>query len=126
MARSPYASRIELIAGDFFRDSLPAADLFAFGRILHDWSEEKVRFLLKKVWDRLPPGGALLIAEKLLNDDKSGPIPALMQSLSMLVCTEGKERSLAEYAALLREAGFGQIEGRVTSAPLDAILAVKN
>jgi acetylserotonin N-methyltransferase len=41
-----------------------------------------------------------------LNDDKTGPVPALMQSLSMLVCTEGKERTLAEYTALLREAGF--------------------
>jgi acetylserotonin N-methyltransferase len=124
--RSPYASRVELIAGDFFLDPLPEADLFAFGRILHDWSEEKVRFLLKKVWERLPSGGALLIAEKLLDDDKSGPMPALMQSLGMLVCTEGKERNLTEYTALLRQAGFDQIEGRVTSAPLDAILAVKN
>jgi acetylserotonin N-methyltransferase len=73
----------------------------------------------------LPSGGALLIAEKLLNEDKTGPLPALMQSLSMLVCTEGKERTLSEYAALLRQAGFAQIEGKVTNAPLDAILAVK-
>jgi len=43
----------------------------------------------------------------------------------MLVCTEGKERTLAEYSALLREAGFTKIEGSVTRAPLDAILAVK-
>ena len=85
----------------------------------------KVRTLLRKVWERLPSGGALLIAEKLLDDDKTGPVPALMQSLSMLVCTEGKERTLAEYTALLRQAGFTQVEGRVTPAPLDAILAVK-
>ena len=48
-----------------------------------------------------------------------------MQSLSMLACTEGKERTLAEYTALLRQAGFTQLEGKVTAAPLDAILAVK-
>jgi acetylserotonin N-methyltransferase len=119
------SSRVMLNAGDFFTDPLPEADIFALGRILHDWGEDKVRFLLKKVWDRLPPGGAVLIAEKLLDDNKSGPVPALMQSLSMLICTEGKERSLPEYTALLREAGFTQIEGRVTTAPLDAILAVK-
>lgn len=116
---------IALIAGDFFTDPLPEADIFALGRILHDWSEEKIRILLRKVWERLPPSGALLIAEKLLNDNKTGPVPALMQSLSMLVCTEGKERTLAEYTALLRQAGFAQIEGRVTDTPLDAILAVK-
>ena len=74
-------------------------------------------FLLKKVWERLPSGGALLIAEKLLNDNKSGPIPALMQSLNMLVCTEGKERTLAEYTALLREAGFTQIEAKSDRRP---------
>ena len=118
-------SGFAFLAGDFFSDPLPEADLFALGRILHDWSEEKVRTLLKKVWERLPSGGALLIAEKLLDDNKTGPLPALMQSLSMLVCTEGKERTLAEYTALLREAGFSQIEGKVTNAPLDAILAVK-
>ena len=117
--------RLDLIEGDFFTDPLPEADLFALGRILHDWSEDKIRTLLRKVWERLPSGGALLIAEKLLNDNKAGPLPALLQSLSMLVCTEGKERTLAEYTALLRGAGFTQIEGKVTSAPLDAILAVK-
>jgi acetylserotonin N-methyltransferase len=116
---------IVLIAGDFFTDPLPEADIFALGRILHDWGEDKIRLLLKKVWERLPSGGALLIAEKLLNDKKSGPVPALMQPLSMLVCTEGKERTLAEYTQLLREAGFTKVEGKVTGAPLDAILAVK-
>jgi len=116
---------LALLAGDFFTDPLPEADIFALGRILHDWSEEKVRFLLRKVWGRLPSGGALLIAEILLDDDKTGPLPALMQSLNMLVCTEGNERTLAEYTALLRQAGFAQVEGKVTNAPLDAILAVK-
>jgi len=118
-------SALAFVEGDFFTDPLPEADIFALGRVLHDWSEEKVRTLLRKVWERLPPGGALLIAEKLLNDDKTGPVPALMQSLSMLVCTEGKERTLAEYTALLREAGFVRVEKKVTDAPLDAILAVK-
>jgi acetylserotonin O-methyltransferase len=123
--RSPHGNRVRLIAGDFFTDPLPEADLFALGRILHDWSEEKVIALLRKVWEHLPTGGALLIAEKLLDDHKTGPLPALMQSLNMLVCTEGKERTLAEYTVLLRQAGFVRVEGKVTNAPLDAILAVK-
>jgi acetylserotonin N-methyltransferase len=122
---SPHRDRVELIAGDFFSDPLPEADLFSLGRILHDWSEEKIRTLLAKICRRLPDGGALLIAEMLLNEDKAGPMPAIMQSLSMLVCTEGKERTLAEYAALLRAAGFTKVEGKVTGAPLDAVLAVK-
>lgn len=117
--------RIETRAGDFFADGLPQADLYAVGRILHDWPEEKIRMLLGKIYEALPPGGALLIAEKLLDEDKSGPGHAHMQSLNMLVCTEGKERTLGEYAALLRAAGFSTVEGRRTGAPLDAVLAGK-
>ncbi len=121
--RSGLAQGVEWTAGDFFRDPLPEADLFALGRILHDWSEEKIRPLLEKIRERLPPGGGVLIAETLLDEDKSGPVPALMQSLNMLVCTEGRERSLSEYRALLVAAGFRQVEGVRTGAPLDAILA---
>lgn len=117
--------RMELIAGDFFTDELPPADLYAVGRILHDWSEGKIRRLLAKIYAALPAGGGLLIAETLLDEDGTGPVDSLMQSLNMLVCTEGKERSLPEYAALLRRAGFSEIQGRRTGAPLDAILALK-
>lgn len=118
-------SRVELIAGDFFADDLPPSDLYALGRILHDWNEPKIRTLLAKIHAALPEGGGLLIAEKLLRDDLSGPVHAHMQSLNMLICTEGRERSFAQYAALLEEAGFGEIEGKVTGSPLDAVLAVK-
>ncbi len=114
-----------MIAGDFFQDDLPAADLYSLGRILHDWGEERIHLLLRKINAALPPGGGLLIAEKLLDEDKSGPTPAHMQSLNMLVCTEGKERTLSEYAALLREAGFVSVDGRRTGTPLDAVLAIK-
>ena len=122
---STVADRIEVAAGDFFVDSLPEADLFALGRILHDWSEPKVLDLSKRIFDRLPKGGALLIAEKLLDEDKRGPRWAQMQSLNMLTCTEGKERTLSEYEALLRQVGFSQVLGAKTASPLDAVLAVK-
>jgi acetylserotonin N-methyltransferase len=125
VAASPARGRIELIGGDFFRDDLPPADLYSLGRILHDWPEERIRGLLSKIYAALPAGGALLVAEKLLDDDKSGPAPAHLQSLNMLVCTEGKERSLAEYTALLVPAGFASVEGRRTGAVLDAVLANK-
>jgi acetylserotonin O-methyltransferase len=123
--RSGIGDRIEFIAGDFFQDPLPEADLFAVGRVLHDWSEERIGRLLHKIYDRLPGRGALLIAERLLDEDKTGPLSSLLQSLNMLVCTEGKERTLSEYEAILRETGFAEIHGRKTGGTLDAILAVK-
>jgi len=125
VAQSSVAKRIELVGGDFFSDALPGADLYALGRILHDWSEDKIRVLLKRIYDALPSQGGVLIAEKLLREDKSGPRWAQMQSLNMLTCTEGKERTLNEYEALLSEAGFVAITGCQTSSPLDAVLAIK-
>jgi len=92
--------------GDFFADPLPPADRYALGRILHDWTEAK-------------------IAEKLLLPDKSGPLRAQMQDLNMLACTEGRERTAAEYETLLRAAGFSRVEACTTDSPLDAVLAVK-
>jgi len=118
-------SAVELIAGDFFSDPLPQADLYSLGRILHDWSEDKIERLLENIHRCLPLGGAVLIAEKLLDEDLCGPVHGHMQSLSMLVCTEGKERSFSQYADLLGRAGFGEVEGKRTGTPLDAILARK-
>jgi acetylserotonin N-methyltransferase len=125
IAEADLESRIEVVAGDFFSDPLPAADLYALSRILHDWSDEKVRLLLSRVHERLPPGGGLLICEQLLNDDKSGPSTTLLQSLSMLICTEGRERSPAEYEALVREAGFEDFSYRRSGKPVDVMLARK-
>jgi acetylserotonin N-methyltransferase len=110
------------IAGDFFTDALPQADFFSVGRILHDWSDEKIHKLLARIYAALPEGGGLLIAEKLL---EPGYVAAHMQSLNMLIGTEGREHSAAEYEALLRAAGFTKVESRVTGAYLDALLAIK-
>jgi acetylserotonin N-methyltransferase len=123
--RSPARDRIHIVAGDFFRDPMPEADLYAVGRILHDWPDEKIAALLGKIGDRLPPGGGLLIAEKLLAEDGVGPVSANMQSLNMLVATDGKERSAGQYRRLLEGSGFTAVEARRTGVPLDAILARK-
>jgi acetylserotonin N-methyltransferase len=109
-------------AGDFFTDPLPEADLYSVGRILHDWSDDKIQRLLSKIYAALPTGGGLLVAEKLLTPDY---VSAHMQSMNMLVNAEGRERSAAEYEALLRSAGFSKVESRVTRAYLDAVLAIK-
>ncbi len=122
---SDVAARIEFVAGDFFVDELPAGDLYALGRILHDWTEEKIVLLLSRIFERLPPGGGVVIAEKLLLDDRSGPRWAQMQNLNMLVCTEGQERTLGQYEELLGRVGFREVQGRRTASPLDAVLAIK-
>jgi len=126
IANSALAGRISTDEGDFFTGEFPEADLYAVGRILHDWDDEKAAALLSAVIRRLPPGGGLLIAEKLLNEDGVGPLAANMQSLNMLVVAEGLERSLGEFERLLGAAGFAEVAGKRTGVALDAILAVKD
>ncbi|HKE25476.1 MAG TPA: class I SAM-dependent methyltransferase [Bryobacteraceae bacterium] len=117
--------RVEFRAGDFFEDELPEGDLYAMGRILHDWGEDKIHRLLTRIFARLPVGGGVLVAEMLLAEDGVGPVPANLQSLNMLVVTEGRERSLEQYRRLLEQAGFSGVEGRRTGVALDAVMAAK-
>ena len=105
---------------------MPQADLFALGRILHDWSEEKIHLLLRKCLQSLPSCGGVLICEKLLNEAKDGPVSAALQSLNMLVATEGRERTASEYKAILQHIGFAEIDAGKTGKYLDAILAIKS
>jgi acetylserotonin N-methyltransferase len=125
VAASRVAGRIEVVAGDFFDDPLPPADIYAMGRILHDWPEPKIHKLLTKMYERLPPGGAVLLMEKLIDEDRRGPVWALMQSLNMLTLMEGKERTLSEYKTLFNRAGFVEVSGCRNTTPLDGVLALK-
>jgi acetylserotonin N-methyltransferase len=125
VAASAARDRITVVPGDFFEDELPAADLYYVGRILHDWGEARIERLLRRIFERLPRGGAVLIGEKLLNEDGVGPLAANMQSINMLICTEGRERTLSGYRQLLEAAGFRDVEGRRTGAALDAVISLK-
>lgn len=122
---SEVAARLNFVEGDFFNDALPPADLYWLGRIIHDWSPTKIELLLNKVFDSLPSGGGIAIGEKMLNETKDGPRWAQLQDINMLIVTEGRERSLQEYASLLTNAGFVDVVGCRTTAPLDVVLAIK-
>ncbi len=125
IAKAGLQHRIQTQGANFFADPLPGADLYVLGRILHDWKEDKIDFLLRKCFDHLPPAGGILICEKFLNEERDGPISAALQSLNMLVVTEGKERTASEYEALLRSGGFSVIQAKKTGKYLDVILAWK-
>lgn len=125
VSQSSARDRIACVSGDFFNDPLPPADLYTLGRILHDWSEEKIDRLLARIFEALPSRGALLIAERLMDDDLGGPLGAHMQSLNMLICTEGRERSVEQYRKILERAGFTRVEGVRTGLAVDAVLASK-
>ncbi|WP_425450371.1 methyltransferase [Virgifigura deserti] len=111
VAEAGLSDRIEVAAGDFFADAVfPGGhDAILLSMILHDWSEAKDREILRKCHEALPSGGVVIITELLVNDEKTGPAPAALMSLNMLIETEGRNYTPAEYGAWLDELGFRDI-----------------
>ncbi|XP_025713758.1 acetylserotonin O-methyltransferase isoform X2 [Callorhinus ursinus] len=111
------------IGGDFFKDPLPEADLYILARVLHDWTDARCSHLLARIHRACKPGGGILVIESLLDADGRGPLTTQLYSLNMLVQTEGRERTPAQYLALLAPAGFQDFQCRRTGGIYDAILA---
>jgi 3-hydroxy-5-methyl-1-naphthoate 3-O-methyltransferase len=80
-------SRVATHPGDFFRDpKFPAGhDAILLSMIMHDWSEADDRTILQKCFEALPSGGAVVISELLVNNEKTGPPAAVLMSLNMLI-----------------------------------------
>jgi predicted O-methyltransferase YrrM len=110
VARAGFGDRITTAGGDFFGAFPAGHDLHLLSMILHDWNEDKNRGLLRRSYEALAPGGSVAISELLVNDDKTGPAPAALMSLNMLIETEGRNYTAAEYAGWLAEAGFVDID----------------
>lgn len=112
VAAAGLQDRITMARGDFFADpSYPSGhDVILLSMIMHDWDEARDREILRKCYQALPSGGAVIISELLVNDAKSGPAPAALMSLNMLIETEGgRNYSPAEYSAWLDALGFRDI-----------------
>jgi hypothetical protein len=99
--------RIKFRAGDFFKEPLPSADVLVMGMILHDWDLATKRMLLRKAYEALPRGGALLVYEHLIDDDRRENQAGLLMSLHMLLETQGGfDYTGADCRGWMREAGF--------------------
>ncbi|KAK2551101.1 putative bifunctional dTTP/UTP pyrophosphatase/methyltransferase protein [Acropora cervicornis] len=123
-----YYPNMKITVYDVQSPDLPKADLYVLSRIIHDWSAEKVDVMLSNIFNCMPSGGGLLIAEMLLDNDKAGPIGALLQSLFMRTITNGKLRSGEEFKELLEKHGFVDIEVKRLDpvASTDVILCRKS
>jgi hypothetical protein len=99
--------RLTFRAGDFFKEPLPRADVLVMGMILHDWSLDEKRTLLKRAYDAMPEGGAPIVYEHLIDDDRRKNLPGLLVSLFMLLETQGGfDYTGADCCGWMREAGF--------------------
>jgi hypothetical protein len=101
------ADRVRFEAGDFFKDPMPTADVLIMGHILHDWNLEQKRALLAKAYAALPAGGALIIYEALIDDDRRENTVGLLMSLNMLIETLGGfDYTGRDCQGWMRAAGF--------------------
>lgn len=123
---SGVCGRVEFVAGDFFRDPLPAADVYLMGHILHDWNLAEKRMLLKKCYDALPAGGAVIVYDSIIDDARRQNAFGLMMSLNMLIETPGGfDYTAADCTGWMRDAGFRETRVEHLVGPDSMVVGVK-
>jgi hypothetical protein len=118
--------RLSFTGGDFFADPLPKADVLVMGHILHDWNLDEKRLLLQKAYDALPDGGALIVYEAIIDDDRRSNAFGLLMSLNMLIETPGGfDYTGADCRTWMEEAGFRESYVEHLVGPDSMVVGVK-
>ena len=120
------ADKVEVRSGDFFKDSFPHADIITMGNILHDWGTADKKTLISKAYDALPKGGALVVIENIIDNERRENAFGLMMSLNMLIETvEGYDFTAADFDEWAIEAGFSETYAMKLTGPTSAVVALK-
>ena len=101
------SKRMKLIGGDFFKDPLPQVDVIMMGHILHDWNLEEKKGLIRKAFNAIPEGGAFIVFESIIDDERKENVFGLLMSLNMLIETPGGfDYTGADCMNWMKEIGF--------------------
>lgn len=120
------AGRLAFHPGNFFTDSFPKMDVIIMGHILHDWSLDEKMMLLHKAYDALPPGGAIIVHEALIDDARRRNAFGLLMSLNMLIETQGGfDFTGADCKRWMKEAGFKRTTIEALSGPDSMVVGIK-
>jgi hypothetical protein len=120
------SDRLRFVGGDFFADELPKADVVLMGHILHDWGLDEKRLLIGKAYDALPEGGALIVYESIIDDDRSENAFGLLMSLNMLIETEhGFDYTAADCVGWMTDAGFRTTRTEHLVGPDSMVIGLK-
>ncbi|HEY1356974.1 MAG TPA: methyltransferase [Thermoleophilaceae bacterium] len=118
--------RLHFTSGDFFAEPLPTADVLVMGHILHDWELDKKRVLLQKAYEALPDGGALIVYDAVIDDDRRSNAFGLLMSLNMLIETPGGfDYTGADCRAWMEEAGFSESYVEHLAGPDSMVVGIK-
>ncbi len=120
------SDRFKFIPGNFFSDALPSADVLSMGHILHDWNLEQKKTLIQKAYDALPDGGALLVFEGIIDDERRQNAFGLLMSLTMLIETPGGfDYTGADCCRWMKEAGFRETRVEHLAGPESMVVGTK-
>jgi precorrin-6B methylase 2 len=120
------AKQLTAHSGDFFADNLPKADVITMGNVLHDWNLEQKKLLIKKAYDALPIGGAFVVIENIIDDNRSQNVFGFMMSLNMLIETDGGyDFSAEDMKEWTEDAGFSSMSVMPLTGPASAVIAIK-
>lgn len=120
------SDRIKTASGDFFKDPLPRADVITMGMILHDWNLERKKHLIKSAYEALPPKGAFIAVESLIDDARRENTFGLLMSLNMLIeFGDAFDFTGADFREWCGEAGFREFEVIHLRGPCSAAIAYK-
>jgi hypothetical protein len=111
---------------DFLREPLPQADVLVLGHILHDWDLDTKRLLIAKAFAALPPGGALIVYDTIIDDERRRNVFGLLMSLNMLIETPGGfDYTGADCCTWLGDAGFRETYVEQLVGPESMVVGVK-
>ncbi len=120
------STRVRFAPGSFFEQPLPKADVVMMGHILHDWDLDIKRMLVRKAYDALPAGGAFLVFETIIDDERSSNAFGLMMSLNMLIETPGGfDFTGADCIGWMEEAGFRDTRVEHLAGPHSMVIGIK-
>jgi O-methyltransferase domain/Dimerisation domain len=120
------SDRLRFYPGDFFEDPLPKADVLVMGHILHDWDLEVKRMLLSKAYEALPEGGALIVYDAVIDDDRRKNVFGLLMSLNMLIeTTGGFDYTGADCTSWMRQTGFREARVEHLVGPDSMVIGIK-
>jgi O-methyltransferase len=124
--RNRLADRLTFKPGSFFTDPIPSADVIMMGHILHDWNLEEKMMLVRKAFDALPKGGAFIVYESIIDDDRRQNAFGLMMSLTMLIETPGGfDYTGADCVGWMKQAGFWSTRVEHLVGPDSMVVGIK-
>ena len=126
IAAAGLSNRVGTTSGNFFTDSLPKADVITMGMILHDWNLEKKMHLIRLAYDALPPGGAFVAIEAIIDDARRENVFGLLMSLNMLIeFGDAFDFTAADFRKWCTEVGFKRFETIPLAGAHSAVVAYK-